>query len=102
MGSYLGVAACSEEPPKFIHLTYKPKGEVKKRVAVIGKGLTFDAGGYNLKVAGSMIEMMKFDMGGAGATLGAAQITADTKVRERMGISYPSLFLSFSPIPSST
>jgi len=74
MGCYLGVAECSELEPQFIHLTYKPAGEVKKRVALVGKGLTFDSGGYNLKVAGSMIEMMKFDMGGSGATLGAARI----------------------------
>ena len=45
-----------------------------------GKGLTLDSGGYNIKAgAGSMIEMMKFDMGGAGATLGAAKIIAQTK-----------------------
>ena len=37
-------------------------GEVKKNVAIVGKGLTFDSGGYNLKAgAGSMIEMMKFE-----------------------------------------
>lgn len=41
----------------------------------MGKGLTFDSGGYNLKVGG-MIEMMKFDMGGAAAVLGAAQALA--------------------------
>ncbi len=51
-------------------------GPVKKKVALIGKGLTFDSGGYNLKVGG-MIELMKFDMGGAGAVFGAAQIIAD-------------------------
>lgn len=80
MGCYLGVAEASEEPPKFIHLTYKPKGEVKKKVAIVGKGLTFDSGGYNLKAGvGSMIEMMKFDMGGAGATLGAARAIAGIK-----------------------
>jgi len=63
------------EPPKFIHLTYTPKGEIKKKVAIVGKGLTFDSGGYNLKAgAGSMIELMKFDMGGSAATLGAAKI----------------------------
>lgn len=40
----------------------------------MGKGLTFDSGGYNLKVgAGSMIELMKFDMGGCSAVLGAAK-----------------------------
>lgn len=74
MGAYLGVARGSKEPPKFIHLTYTPPGAVKKTVALVGKGLTFDSGGYNLKVgAGAMIELMKFDMGGAAAVLGAAQ-----------------------------
>jgi leucyl aminopeptidase len=47
------------------------------QIAVVGKGLTFDSGGYNIKAGpGSMIEMMKFDMGGSGATLGAAMATA--------------------------
>lgn len=40
---------CSTHPPQFIHLTYKPSGEVKKKVAIVGKGLTFDSGGYNIK-----------------------------------------------------
>jgi len=75
MGAYLAVSQGAAEPPKFIHLTYKPKGEVKRKVAIVGKGLTFDSGGYNLKAGpGSMIEMMKFDMGGSAATLGAAKI----------------------------
>jgi leucyl aminopeptidase len=73
MGAYLGVAQGSDLPPKFIHLTYTPSGEVKRRVALVGKGLTFDSGGYNLKGPGSMIEMMKFDMGGSAAVLGAAR-----------------------------
>ena len=46
-------------------------GEVRRVVGLVGKGLTFDSGGYNLKTQGG-IEMMKFDMGGAGAVLGAA------------------------------
>jgi len=80
MGSYLGVAQGAIEPPKFIHLTYKPKGEVKSKIALIGKGLTFDSGGYNLKAgAGSMIELMKFDMGGSAAVLGAAQAIGKLK-----------------------
>ena len=41
------------------------------------QGLTFDSGGYNIKSAASMIEMMKFDMGGAGATLGCARAIAE-------------------------
>eukprot|EP00741_Cyanophora_paradoxa_P019427 tig00021127_g18754.t1 len=74
MGLFLGVSAASSEPPKFIHLTYTPKGEVTRKLAIIGKGLTFDSGGYNLKAgAGSMIEHMKIDMAGSAATLAAAQ-----------------------------
>lgn len=73
MGAYLGVAQGSDLPPKFIHLTYTPAGEVQRRVALVGKGLTFDSGGYNLKGPGSQIEMMKYDMGGSAAVLGAAR-----------------------------
>lgn len=83
MGLYLGVAEASAEPPKFIHLIYRPLSEATRKVAIVGKGLTFDSGGYNLKAgAGSMIEMMKFDMGGAGAALGAARVIADLKPPE--------------------
>jgi leucyl aminopeptidase len=80
MGAFLGVAQASDLPPKFIHLTYKPAETPRKKVAIIGKGLTFDSGGLNIKAgAGSMIEMMKFDMGGAAATLGAAKAIAQIK-----------------------
>jgi leucyl aminopeptidase len=73
MGAFLGVAQGSELPPKFIHLTYRAAGDNLRRVVLIGKGLTFDSGGYNLKIAGSQIEMMKYDMGGSAAVLGAAR-----------------------------
>ncbi|MDF5708430.1 MAG: leucyl aminopeptidase [Nostoc sp. S4] len=84
MGAFLGVAQASDLPPKFIHLTYKPEGTPRKKLAIIGKGLTFDSGGLNIKGAGSGIETMKIDMGGAAATLGAAkaiaQIMPDSEV----------------------
>ncbi|MEM9152165.1 MAG: leucyl aminopeptidase, partial [Cyanobacteria bacterium P01_F01_bin.3] len=79
MGAYLGVAQASDLPPKFIHLTYTPDGEPKYKVAIIGKGLTFDSGGLNLKPSGSGIEMMKIDMGGAAAVLGAAKAIGQIK-----------------------
>ncbi|CAM9241779.1 unnamed protein product, partial [Ectocarpus fasciculatus] len=80
MGAYMGVAQGAVFPPKFIHLTYKPSGTPKKKVALIGKGLTFDSGGYNIKAgAGSMIELMKFDMGGSACTLGAAKAIGQLK-----------------------
>eukprot|EP00918_Siedleckia_nematoides_P091862 GHVU01201670.1.p1 GENE.GHVU01201670.1~~GHVU01201670.1.p1 ORF type:complete len:624 (-),score=96.63 GHVU01201670.1:500-2371(-) len=77
MGAYYGVAQGSVNPPRFIHLTYGPTGDgdaggaAPRKVALVGKGITFDSGGYNLKV-GNMIEIMKFDMGGSAAVLGAA------------------------------
>ncbi|MEN9272579.1 MAG: leucyl aminopeptidase [Gloeomargarita sp. DG_1_5_bins_55] len=69
MGAFLGVAKGSDTPPKFIHLTYTPAVTPKKRLAVIGKGVTFDSGGLNLKTQGG-IETMKMDMAGAAAVLG--------------------------------
>lgn len=79
MGAFLGVAKASDLPPKFIHLTYRPDGTPRRKLGIIGKGLTFDSGGLNIKGAGSGIEMMKTDMGGAGATLGAAKAIAQLK-----------------------
>lgn len=76
MGAFLGVAQASDLPPKFVHLTYKPSGTPRKKLAIVGKGLTFDSGGLNLKVSGSGIETMKIDMGGAAATFGAAKAIA--------------------------
>ncbi len=73
MGAYLAVDQGSDLEPKFIHLIYKPKTNIKRRIAVIGKGLTFDSGGYNLKVGASQIEMMKYDMGGSASIIGAAR-----------------------------
>ncbi|WP_414752351.1 leucyl aminopeptidase [Anabaena sp. CCY 9910] len=79
MGAFLGVALASDLPPKFIHLTYKPESTPKRKLAIVGKGLTFDSGGLNIKGAGSGIETMKIDMGGAAATLGAAKAIAQIK-----------------------
>jgi len=78
MGAFLGVARASETEPQFIHLTYTPPdGVVKKKVGIVGKGLLFDTGGYNIKTA--MMELMKFDCGGAAAVLGAARAIGQLK-----------------------
>ncbi len=79
MGAFLGVAQASEMPPKFIHLTYTPTGTPRRKLAIVGKGLTFDSGGLNIKGAGSGIETMKMDMGGAAAMFGAAQAIGQIK-----------------------
>jgi leucyl aminopeptidase len=69
MGAFLGVNRGSAEPPQFIHLTYVPRRRARRRVALVGKGITFDSGGLDLKTAEGM-ERMKGDMSGAAAVLG--------------------------------
>jgi leucyl aminopeptidase len=66
-------------PPKFIHLTYTPTGTPRRKLAIVGKGLTFDSGGLNIKGVGSGIETMKMDMGGAAAMFGAAKAIGQIK-----------------------
>ena len=72
MGAFLGVAQGSQEPPQFIHLTYAPRRRARRKVAIIGKGITFDSGGLDLKSADGMLRM-KDDMSGAAAVLGLFQ-----------------------------
>jgi leucyl aminopeptidase len=79
MGAFLGVSQASEMPPKFIHLTYTPPGTPRRKLAIVGKGVTFDSGGLNIKGAGSGIETMKMDMGGAAAAFGAAKAIGQLK-----------------------
>lgn len=69
MGLLLGVAQGSRQPPRLLHLTYKPKGKAKGRIALVGKGLTFDSGGISIKPSAKMDEM-RYDMSGAAAVLG--------------------------------
>lgn len=70
MGALLGVSQGSRQPAKLIHLTYRPKKRKRgaKRIALVGKGLTFDAGGISLKPAAKMDEM-KYDMSGGAAVV---------------------------------
>jgi leucyl aminopeptidase len=76
MGAFLGVAAGSEQPPRFVHLTYRPPGRRRRTVVLIGKGITFDAGGLDLKTAEGMLRM-KNDMSGAAAVLGVMRALPD-------------------------
>ncbi|MEY2785559.1 MAG: hypothetical protein RL277_1769 [Planctomycetota bacterium] len=69
MGLLLGVAQGSRQPPRLLHLHYKPKSKPKGVVALVGKGLTFDSGGISIKPALKMDDM-RYDMSGAAAVLG--------------------------------
>ena len=75
MGMFLAVGKGSDQEPRFIHMTYKPAKKPKKRIAFIGKGVTFDSGGYSLKPSQSM-EDMKVDMSGAAAVISAMDAIA--------------------------
>lgn len=85
MGGLMGVGRGSSEPSQFIQLEYKPGRPTRgqKTIAFVGKGLTFDTGGISIKPAAGM-ELMKFDMGGAAAVLGAFRILAETKPQVRV------------------
>ncbi|MGB1759692.1 MAG: leucyl aminopeptidase family protein [Verrucomicrobiales bacterium] len=73
MGSLLSVSSGSAEPAYLIHLTYRPKIKAKKKVCLVGKGLTFDSGGISLKPSARMDEM-KYDMSGGAAVLGVFDV----------------------------
>ncbi len=75
MMAFWNVARGSEAPPRLIELSYEgnPGG---KWVGLVGKGITFDSGGYNLKPGDSMFRM-HCDMGGAGAVFGAIKSAAE-------------------------
>lgn len=70
MGGILGVNRGSTQQPRFVQLSYKPKKPSGKHIVLVGKGITFDAGGLSIKTAQGM-STMKCDMGGAAAVLGA-------------------------------
>lgn len=72
MGAFLGVARGAKEPAKFIVIKYEPH-KPRKRIAIVGKGITFDSGGLSLKTAQGM-EHMKYDMSGAAAVIATMQV----------------------------
>ena len=69
MGSFLGVAQGSVEPPRLIVLQHLKGKKSQKPVVLVGKGITFDTGGISLKPGGDMDEM-KYDMCGAASVMG--------------------------------
>jgi leucyl aminopeptidase len=74
-GGILGVGQGSANPPRLVHLSHKGKGATTK-VALVGKGITFDSGGISIKPAAGM-EDMKSDMGGAAAVIATMAAVAE-------------------------
>lgn len=79
MGALLGVAQGSAEPPSFIIVRYKPQTAASDdHLGLVGKAVTFDTGGVSIKPSADM-DLMKYDMAGGAAVLGAMQAIAALK-----------------------
>ena len=83
MGSLWAVAKGSDEPPRLIALEYKGNPGSKEKIALVGKGITFDSGGISLKPSAKMAEM-KTDMAGAAAVLGTMSLLSDLKPKKNV------------------
>jgi len=79
MGALLSVSRGSRQPPKLITIEYKGGKDDEPPVALVGKGLTFDAGGISIKPAAAMDEM-KYDMCGGATVLGVIKACAELKL----------------------
>ncbi|PII82301.1 leucyl aminopeptidase [Leucobacter sp. OLJS4] len=82
-GGLLGVNQGSTEEPRMIRLEYAPDG-AKRHLGLVGKGIMYDSGGISLKPSDPMHLLMKMDMGGAAAVLGAFAGLRDAGVDARV------------------
>ena len=81
MGGLLAVNKGSVDPPTFSILEWKPaKAKNKKPIVLVGKGVVYDTGGLSLKPTPNSMDMMKCDMGGAAAVIGALSAVAKNKL----------------------
>lgn len=83
MGLLIGVGRASEEKPRLVHIKYRPAGAAKsaKPMVFVGKGITFDTGGLDIKPSSGM-RYMKKDMSGAGTVLGLAYFVTRSKLKK--------------------
>ncbi len=80
MGSFLSVGKGSDKPPRFIVLKHEGGKKGDKPVVLVGKAITFDAGGISLKPAAEMDEM-NYDMSGGGAVIGAFRAIGELELK---------------------
>ena len=80
LGSFLAVGKGSQNEPQFVVMNYVPENftDKTKHVGLVGKGITFDTGGLNIKT--SAMVQMKCDMAGGAAVFGTMQLIADLKL----------------------
>lgn len=80
MEAFLNVARASTKEPKLIVMEYYNDPSSNEKIALVGKGLTYDSGGYAIKPATGMVDMFT-DMGGSGTVIGAMHALADLKAK---------------------
>ncbi|MGB6204171.1 leucyl aminopeptidase, partial [Mycolicibacter algericus] len=97
-GGVIGVGKGSSRPPRLVRLTYRPAVEHEvKKVALVGKGITFDTGGISIKPAASMHHMTS-DMGGAAAVIATVVLAA----RRELPVEVTATVPMAENMPSST
>ena len=79
MKALLAVNAGSDKHPRFVVMRYLPNKDVQEHITFVGKGLTYDSGGYAIKPANSMATMHS-DMAGSAAVVGAMKAISDNKL----------------------
>ncbi|WP_043932283.1 leucyl aminopeptidase [Bacillus sp. EB01] len=89
MGALLAVNQGSTEEPRMIVLKYQGKETWEDAIGLVGKGITFDTGGYSIKTKAGIVGM-KTDMGGAAAVLGAMEIIGELKPEQNVVAVIPS------------
>jgi leucyl aminopeptidase len=82
MGGVLAVTRGAEHDPRFVDIRYVPRG-AKKHICIIGKGITFDSGGLDIKNASGMLTM-KMDMSGAATVLAVMQAIGKLQPKVRV------------------
>ena len=97
MGGLLGVSRGSQQPPRFIILTYRGKDSDEVDVALAGKGITFDSGGISIKPSERMGDM-KGDMAGGASVLGTLRAIAQLKPK----VNVTALVPATENLPSGT
>ncbi|HEC32821.1 MAG TPA: leucyl aminopeptidase [Candidatus Kaiserbacteria bacterium] len=83
MGAILGVAKGSQEEPKFIIMEYKGGKKDEKPIVLIGKGVTFDSGGINIKPSSAILGM-HMDMSGGSAVMATIALVAQLKLKKNV------------------
>ncbi|MEI6650666.1 MAG: leucyl aminopeptidase [Candidatus Moraniibacteriota bacterium] len=91
MGGVLGVGKGSSEEPRFIIVEYAGGKKGEKPVVLVGKGVTFDTGGLNLKPDAAISDGMNMDMSGAAATLHALAAAARIGIQRNIVVLVPAV-----------